>query len=69
MENKFRITEKDMIGELEGFPVGIVVRMMEEQERQSTYPDIEVFQNDIFSAFYGFVWEESTDGYDFGMMY
>ena len=31
-DNKYGITEDDMIGELNGFPVGVVVRMMEECE-------------------------------------
>lgn len=28
--NKYHITKKDMIGDLKGFPIGVVVRMLEE---------------------------------------
>ena len=42
--NRFGITEKDMIGHLKGFPVGVVVRMMEEQEKQGNKPNISTFQ-------------------------
>ena len=42
--NQFGITEKDLIGELEGFPLGVVVRMLEEAEKQENKPDVKVFQ-------------------------
>lgn len=41
---KYSITKKDMIGDLAGTPVGIVVRMMEEQDRQGNKPNVKVFQ-------------------------
>ena len=62
--NKYGITDDDMIGSLKGYPVGIVVRMMEEQERQGNKPDVEVFQINSYSAadIGGFDWSESVDG-------
>ena len=43
--NPYGITKEDMIGDLTGFPVGIVVRMMEEQEAQGNEPDVKIFQD------------------------
>ena len=45
--NRFHITKKDLIEDLEGFPVGVVVRMLEEQEKQGNNPDVKVFQKKI----------------------
>ena len=36
---KYNITKKDMIDDLKGFPVGVVIRMLEEQEKQGNKPD------------------------------
>lgn len=49
IKNKFGITEKDLIGELKGFPIGVVVRMLEEQEKQGNKPDVKVFQKSKFA--------------------
>ena len=43
--NRFHITEKDLIGDLEGFPVGVLVRMLKEAEIQGNKPDVKVFQS------------------------
>lgn len=42
--NPFGLTEDDLKGDLEGFPMGVVVRMLEEQEIQGNKPDVKVFQ-------------------------
>lgn len=57
-DNKYAITKDDMIGDLEGFPVGVVVRMMEEQELQGNPPNVNVFQNQKIAAKLskGFIW-------------
>ena len=66
-KNKFGITEKDLIGELKGFTLGIVVRMLEEQEKQGNIPDVKVFQEDIDAntGWGGFNWSNTKDEYDF----
>ena len=65
--NKYYLSEYDMIGDLEGFPVGLVVRMMEEQEKQGNKPDVKVFQDDatVGDDEYGFTWAETEDEWDF----
>ena len=65
--NSFGITKKDMIGEIKGFPVGVVVKMMEEQKSQGNKPNIKVFQwrcdaGDVVS---GFDWGATKDGNGF----
>ena len=64
--NRFGITEKDLIGELEGFPIGVVVRMLEEQENQRNKPDVKVFQKCNHMGYTGgFQWEETVAGRGF----
>lgn len=65
--NPYNITKEDLIGELEGFPLGVVVRMLEEQKLQGNNSDIKVFQKLSNANRYigGFDWDISTDGYDF----
>lgn len=65
--NKYGITEKDMIGELEGFSVGIAIKMLEEQEKQGNKPDITIFQKNNGAAimYGGFSWANSEDEFDF----
>ena len=62
-KNKYGITKKDMIGGLKGFPVGIVVRMLEEQEKQENKPDVKVFQKNLGTGQYcgGFEWDYTED--------
>ena len=63
--NKYGISKKDMKGDIEGFPIGIVVRMMELQESQGNKPDIEVFQNNRLSGRKGFSWGGTYEGFVF----
>ena len=63
--NQYNISKKDMIGELKGFPVGLVVRMMEEQELQGNKPNIKVFQKYVMDANDGFEWKGTEDGQGF----
>ena len=65
--NRFGITEKDMIGSLKGFPVGVVVGMMEEQENQGNKPDVKVFQRkrSVNKHGGGFDWVATKDTHNF----
>lgn len=63
--NKYGITEDDMIDDLTGFPVGVVVKMMEEQERQGYESNVKVFQYHVTCIVDGFDWAESMDGWEF----
>ena len=56
--NRFGITEKDMIRDLKEFPVGVVVRMLEETEKQGGDPDVKVFQRNKWG---GFSWKLTAD--------
>ena len=63
--NPYGITEKDMIKALEGFPIGVVVRMMEECEIQGGNPNVKAFQNNICEGEPhngGFDWDKTQDG-------
>ena len=64
---KYNITKKDMIGELTGFPLGVVVRMLEETEWQGNKPDISAFQRVVTanSQEGGFDWDASAKGNEF----
>ena len=65
--NTYGISKKDMKGDLEGFPVGVVVRMMEKQEEQGNKADVKAFQrhSDETQNQGGFDWLETPEGYDF----
>lgn len=65
--NKYGITEKDMIGDLEGFPVGVVVKMLEETELQGNKPNVKIFQSCSASGYGrgGFRWTNTKNGHDF----
>lgn len=61
------ITEKDLIGEIEGFPIEVVRKMVEEQIRQGNNADVKVFQERCKASKCagGFEWEDTEDGYEF----
>ena len=61
--NKYGISKKDMIGQIKDFPVGVVVRMMEEQEAQRGDANIKQFQ---ISRCEGFPWEKPKGVIFFG---
>ena len=42
--NEIKITEKDLIGDIAGFPIEVVRKMVEEQVRQGNKADVKVFQ-------------------------
>ena len=65
--NPFGLTEKDLKVELEGYPMGVVVRMLEEQESQENKPDVKVFQDNVAADIEqgGFLWEATEAGDEF----
>lgn len=60
----YKVTEKDLIGSIEGFPIEVVQKMVERQLEQYGECNISVFQ-DFRSALMGFNWETSREGWDF----
>lgn len=63
METK--LTSKDLIGDLENFPIEVVEKMLIEQFKQWGKIDIAVFQYNRNDAKKGFCWENTADGHDF----
>lgn len=67
INNRFGITKKDLIGDISVFPLGVVVKMLEEQEKQGNKPDVKVFQTNKLAdnEHGGFYWDNTEDGDDF----
>ena len=64
---KYNLSEKDFIGDIEGFPIEIVEKMLEEQELQGNTVNISTFQQyknrDKYHG--GFDWIAASDGSEF----
>lgn len=62
-----KITKKDLIGELENFPIEIVKKMLQEQYKQVGKMDISIFQDSRFTdkPRGGFHWSDTIEGYAF----
>lgn len=60
--NIFGLTENDLAGEIKAFPMGVVVKMIEEQEEQGNKADVKVFQKNRSASEKrgGFSWAKST---------
>jgi hypothetical protein len=58
------LSEKDLIGQLEGFPLDVVQKMLEEQKSHTGKVDVSVFQRgvDASSSGGGFDWGRSSAG-------
>lgn len=63
----FEVTEKDLVGELTGFPIEVVKMMIINQSDQGNVPNIRVFQNEDRAARDGggFNWDDTVDGFEF----
>ena len=61
------VEQSDLIGEIKGFPIEVVQRMVDEQVRQGNEPDVKVFQRCRKAPALGggFVWARTDDGFDF----
>ena len=64
---EYKVTEEDLIGKLEGFPIEVVQRMVDYQVEQGNKDDINVFQktNYLPSSSGGFTWDNTVEGFDF----
>lgn len=62
-----KITTKDLIGDLENFPIEVVEKMLQNQYKQGNKMDITVFQYDKNSDKYqeGFHWSDTIEGHEF----
>lgn len=61
----FEVTQKDLIGELEGFPIEVVRRMLINQVSQGYAQDVNVFQRLRSAGVGGFLWYYTPEGPDF----
>lgn len=61
------ITEKDLIGQLKGFPIQVVKKMLERQVQQGNPENVCIFQQYCSSdrTMRGFTWENTPEGGDF----
>ena len=60
---EYKVTEKDLIGQLKGFPIEVVHKMVDYQVEQGNEADVTVFQKDITSGEYrmGFTWNKTKE--------
>lgn len=64
---KTKVTTKDLIGDLENFPIEVVEKMLEKQYKQVGKMDISIFQDSRFTdkPNGGFHWSDTIEGYAF----
>ena len=60
--SKYKVTEKDLIGNIVGFPIEVVEKMLEKQQIQKGYADIKILQDIISGAFQ---WATTSEGHIF----
>lgn len=62
--NTYKVKEEDLIGDIEGFPIEVVQKMVEKQVEQGNEADVTVFQIWKNTASYkgGFCWDDTEDG-------
>ena len=64
---EIKVTKKDLIGDLENFPIAVVEKMLQRQYEQVKKMDITVFQNysrsDVQRG--GFHWADTIEGHGF----
>ena len=59
---KYKVTEKDLKGQIENFPIEVVQRMVDCQVEQGNEADVTIFQNCEKD---GFLWNKSQEGKGF----
>lgn len=66
-EKLYKVEPSDLKGQLGGWPIGIVQKMIDNQFHQNGFCDVSIFQNTIVSTREdgGFSWEDSSEGYKF----
>lgn len=59
---KYKVTEKDIFGEIEDFPIEIVQKMVERCIEEN---EVNIITKLQISRLDGFLWGKSIEGYDF----
>ena len=62
---KIKVNAKDLIEDLENFPIEVVEKMLEYQYKQLGIIDIAFFQYNRADAMKGFSWEDTIEGHEF----
>ena len=64
---EYKVSEKDLIGQLKGFPIEVVQKMVDYQVEQGNEADVTVFQKDITSTHGegGVSWGATQETFDF----
>ena len=64
---KYNLSEKDSIGDIEGFPIEIIEKMIDKQVSQGNPPNVKVFQErrNIEAWIKGFNWRSTSEGCEF----
>jgi len=63
----YKVKQEALIGQIEGFPLEVVQRMVEEQVKQGNKADVTVFQESANSEPIegGFLWTDTSEGFNF----
>lgn len=61
--SKYKVTEKDLIDKIKGFPIEVVQKMLEYQVKQGNEEDVKVFQSDPHAGKFsgGFNWSDTIE--------
>ena len=64
---EYKVSEKDLIGDIKDFPIEIVQKMVDCQVKQGNYPDVIAFQNinETNLEHRGFAWSKTEEGLGF----
>ncbi len=67
MKEIFKVEQSDLVGEIKGYPIEVIEKMIEEQVKQGNCPNVEVFQKSVTADEVdgGFTWINTEDGMDF----
>lgn len=60
--SNYKVTEKDLIKGIEGFPIEVVEKMLEKQKEQKGKANIKILQDIICGAFQ---WDITSEGFNF----
>lgn len=60
--SNYKVTEKDLIRNIEGFPIEVVEKMLEKQQIQRGYTNITTLQDSVCGTFQ---WCNTSEGHDF----
>ena len=64
---EYKVKKEDLIGEIKGFPIEVVQKMINYQVEQGNKADTKVFQVCVNAGYfkYGFIWCQTVEGMDF----